>query len=177
MNCQLSAVAPSPTEWLFSSFPGSSDGKCRWQCRRPGSIPGLGRPSGGEYYNPLQYSCLENPHGQRGLPGDGPRGRQELDMTEWLTLLLWLHCPHPYPTYVSSLALSRPVLHFATSPQSSGRPDCSSITAARLLIFLLLRTLFHHLPNSYMYLMKFQLFNEIFPHYPTENSTTFTHTH
>ena len=25
------------------------------------SIPGLGRPSGGENGNPLQYSCLENP--------------------------------------------------------------------------------------------------------------------
>ena len=26
-----------------------------------GSIPGSGRSSGGEYGNPLQYSCLENP--------------------------------------------------------------------------------------------------------------------
>ena len=25
-----------------------------------GSIPGLGRSPGGEYGNPLQYSCLEN---------------------------------------------------------------------------------------------------------------------
>ena len=30
-----------------------------------GSIPGLGRPSGGGHGNPCQYSCLENPHGQR----------------------------------------------------------------------------------------------------------------
>ena len=29
--------------------------------RDSGSIPGLGRPSGGEYSNPRQYSCLENP--------------------------------------------------------------------------------------------------------------------
>jgi len=28
-----------------------------------GSIPGLGRSSGGGNDNPLQYSCLENPHG------------------------------------------------------------------------------------------------------------------
>ena len=27
----------------------------------PGSIPGLGRSSGGGHGNPLQYSCLENP--------------------------------------------------------------------------------------------------------------------
>ena len=29
--------------------------------RHAGSIPGSGRSSGGEYGNPLQYSCLENP--------------------------------------------------------------------------------------------------------------------
>ena len=29
--------------------------------RKAGSIPGLGRPPGGEHGNPLQYSCLENP--------------------------------------------------------------------------------------------------------------------
>ena len=31
------------------------------------SIPGLGRSPGGGHGNPLQYSCLENPHGQRSL--------------------------------------------------------------------------------------------------------------
>ena len=29
--------------------------------RDTGSIPGLGRSSGGGHGNPLQYSCLENP--------------------------------------------------------------------------------------------------------------------
>ena len=29
--------------------------------RDVGSIPGLGRSSGGGHGNPLQYSCLENP--------------------------------------------------------------------------------------------------------------------
>ena len=32
--------------------------------------------------NPLQYSCLENPHGQRSLAGYSPR--KESDTTEWL---------------------------------------------------------------------------------------------
>ena len=32
-----------------------------------GSIPGLGRSPRGAHGNPLQYSCLENPHGQRSL--------------------------------------------------------------------------------------------------------------
>ena len=39
-----------------------------------GSIPGLGRSPGGGNGNPLQYSCLENPHGQRSLAGYSPWG-------------------------------------------------------------------------------------------------------
>ena len=35
--------------------------------RDTGSIHGLGRSSGGGHGNPFQYSCLENPHGQRSL--------------------------------------------------------------------------------------------------------------
>jgi len=31
------------------------------------SIPGLGRSPGEGNGNPLQYSCLDNPHGQRSL--------------------------------------------------------------------------------------------------------------
>ena len=39
-----------------------------------GSIPGLGRSPGGGHGNPLQYSCLENPHGQRSMVGYSPWG-------------------------------------------------------------------------------------------------------
>ena len=39
-----------------------------------GSIPGLGRSPGGGHGNPLQYSCLENTHGQRSLVGYNPWG-------------------------------------------------------------------------------------------------------
>ena len=52
------------------------------------SIPGLGRSPGEGHGNPLQNSCLENPHGQRSLVGDSPWGRQELDMTEQLTPII-----------------------------------------------------------------------------------------
>ena len=45
-------------------------------------IPGLWRVPGGEYGNPLQYSCLENPHRQRSLVGYCPWGPKELDTTE-----------------------------------------------------------------------------------------------
>ena len=67
-------------------FSGGSDGK-EYICsaRDPGWIPALGRSPGGRHGNPLQYSCLENPHGQRGLAGYSPRGHEELDMTERLT--------------------------------------------------------------------------------------------
>ena len=40
--------------------------------RDAGLIPGLGRSPGGGYGNPLQYSFLENPHGQRSLVDYSP---------------------------------------------------------------------------------------------------------
>ena len=50
-----------------------------------GSIPGLGRSPGGWHGNPLQYSCLENPYGQRSLAGYSPCGHEESDTTERLS--------------------------------------------------------------------------------------------
>ena len=47
-----------------------------------GSILGLGKSPGGEHGHPLQYSCLENPHGQRSLEGCSPWGHKESEMTE-----------------------------------------------------------------------------------------------
>ena len=52
--------------------------------RDPGLIPGLGRFPGGGNGNPLQYSCLENPHGQRSLMGHSPWGFKESDTAERL---------------------------------------------------------------------------------------------
>ena len=40
--------------------------------RDTGSIPGLGRPLGRGHVDPLQYSCLDNRHGQRSLAGHSP---------------------------------------------------------------------------------------------------------
>ena len=37
-----------------------------------GLIPGSGRSPGGGNGNPLQYSCRENPHGQRSQAGYSP---------------------------------------------------------------------------------------------------------
>ena len=67
-------------------FSGGSDSKeSDCNVRDLGLIPGLGRSLGEGNGNPLQYSCLENPHGQRSLAGYNPRGRKELEMTERLT--------------------------------------------------------------------------------------------
>ena len=49
-----------------------------------GSILGSGRSPGVRNGNPLQYSCLENPQGQRSLVGYSPGGHKELDTTERL---------------------------------------------------------------------------------------------
>ena len=59
--------------------PGGSDGKAS-ACNVGdlSSIPGLGRSPGEGNGNPLQYSCLENPQGQRSLAGYS-RGHKELD--------------------------------------------------------------------------------------------------
>ena len=67
-------------------FSGGSDGKeSAYKVGDLGSIPGLGRSLGGGHGNPLQYSCLENPHGQRSLADCNPWGRKESDMTERLS--------------------------------------------------------------------------------------------
>ena len=50
--------------------------------RDMGWIFGLGRSPGGGHGNPLQYSCLENPHGQRSLEGYSPSGYKESDTTK-----------------------------------------------------------------------------------------------
>ena len=49
-----------------------------------GSIPGLERSPGGGHGNPLQCTCLNNPHGQRSLVGYSPWGCKESDMTKQL---------------------------------------------------------------------------------------------
>ena len=49
------------------------------------SIPGLGRSPEERNGNPLQYSCLENPHGQRTLSGYSPWGHKESDRSKHST--------------------------------------------------------------------------------------------
>ena len=70
---QLSAIPASESPLSLEEalgFPGGSDDK--ESAFNEGGlclIPGLGKSPGGGHDNPLQYSCLENPLGQRSLTG------------------------------------------------------------------------------------------------------------
>ena len=52
------------------------------EARDLGSVPESRRSLGGGNGNPLQYSCLENPHGQRSLAGYSPWDCKEWDTAE-----------------------------------------------------------------------------------------------
>ena len=83
--------------WEEIHFPDDSDSKeSTCNVGDLGSVPGLGKFPEGGHGNPLQYSCRENPHGQRSLSGyrqwghkgacRAPQwGRKESDMTEQLS--------------------------------------------------------------------------------------------
>ena len=61
-------------------FPSGTSGKeLACQCRkhkRCGFDPWVRKIPWRRAYNPLQYSCLQNPHGQRSLAGYSPKGRR-----------------------------------------------------------------------------------------------------
>ena len=74
-----------PFIWGFSGGSDSKVSAC--SAGDPDLIPRLGRSPGEGNGNSLQYSCLENPHGQRSLEGYSPWGHKESDTTEQLMLL------------------------------------------------------------------------------------------
>ena len=67
---------------LFGFLSGSEGKDSACNVEDPGSIPRSGRSPGEGNGNPLQYSCLENPHGQRSLAGYSPWGHKELETAE-----------------------------------------------------------------------------------------------
>ena len=81
-----------------------------------GSIPGLGRSTGGAHGNPLQYSCLENPM-HWGAWQATVHGVAESDMTEWLTLSArdWIT-----PWMMGFEVPSWPVLHLSSLGRARG---------------------------------------------------------
>ena len=95
LTLDVQTACPLCCKLVYSlGFPGGSDGReSACNVGEMGSIPGLGRSPGGGHGNPLQYSCLENPHGQRGLVGYSPWGRKETDTTGH-THITGLPLPH-----------------------------------------------------------------------------------
>ena len=66
-----------PLQYSWASLVAQMERICL-EHERPGFNPRVGKI-------PLQYSCLENPQGQRSLPGYSPWGRKEPDTTEQLS--------------------------------------------------------------------------------------------
>ena len=130
-------------------FTGGSDGKesiCN--ARDLGSVPGLGRCPGGRHGNPLQYSCLENVHGQRSLAGYSPWGCKGSDMTEWLSThkvnnLSECHLANTWtsqdsncgPSGSNASALSSPPCHTLPTEQQSSLlcPHCNPHACKQLI--------------------------------------------
>ena len=101
---RLSSSSSSSSFYL--GFPDSSAGKesiCN--VGNPGSIPGLGRSFAEGIGYPLQYSCLENPHGQSSLVGYSSWGRKESHTTEWHSTAFLFFFPAQIPELVYVITL------------------------------------------------------------------------
>ena len=63
-SMQFQGVGASEVALVVKNLPASAE-----DVRDTGLVPGLGRSPGEGHDNPLQYSCLENPYGQRSPAG------------------------------------------------------------------------------------------------------------
>ena len=83
----------SPPSWGFPCRSVGKESAC--SAGDPGSIPGSGiSPGEGNGY-PLQYSCLENPHGKRSLVGYSPWGRKSrTHLSDYTTTIILLPRNH-----------------------------------------------------------------------------------
>ena len=88
-------------------------------------IPELGRSPEGGRDNPFQYSCLENPHGQRSLGGLQLIGSQRVRHDKWLSMHTHALVPSAVPcsTGLSRWASQMNQIH---SPLSEKRHSFSS---------------------------------------------------
>ena len=80
-----------------------------------GAIPGLGRSPAGGHGNPLQNSCVENPHRQRSLGDYSAWGHKESDITEQLsTVGGGAQLPNPSPRLLVLSPVAECALHVGT---------------------------------------------------------------
>ena len=79
------AIDTYPQEWAYQvalvvkNLPANAG-----DLRDTGLIPGSRRSPGGQHGNPLQHSCLENPHEQRSLEVCSSQAHKESDMCAYL---------------------------------------------------------------------------------------------
>ena len=113
------------TNWIldiYMGFPDGTDGKgSACNAGDLGSIPGSGKCCIEGNVNPLWYSCLENPHGQRNLTGYGPGvTKSQTQLRDWSTQHI---C-------ISSVQFSRSVMSSSLRPHElqHARPPCPSPT-------------------------------------------------
>ena len=89
------------------------------------SIPGLGRSPGRGHGNSLQYSCLENPHGQRSLAVYSPWHHKQSDTTKRVSTrsvpLPTLSSSHSPNTWVDQISWGVPEFTSLELSWSSGR--------------------------------------------------------
>ena len=110
---------------MRAHFPYGSDGK-ESTCISGdlGSIPGLGRSPGGGHGNPLEYSGLENPRGQRSLVGYSPWSRKESNMIEQISTT------HTHPLKGIACIFWRPLkleIHYLASPSTEVKTNFTAI--------------------------------------------------
>ena len=85
-----------PTPVILGFSCGSTGRESACNAGDLGSVPGLGGSPGGGRGNPLQYFCLENPHGHRSLAGSqrvrydwGTKHRWSLISSETNQVQIW----------------------------------------------------------------------------------------
>ena len=97
------------------------------------SFPGLGRSPGGGHGNPLQYSCLENPHGRRSLARYSPWYQFS---SVWLFVTPWTGLPgSSVHGILQARILGWVALPFSRGSSRSGvrtRVSCGLWTAGRI---------------------------------------------
>ena len=97
---KMKTKASLMVQWLSicltmqEGFPGGASGQeSACNAADMGSTPGSGRSPGGGHGDPVQSSCLENPHGQRSMVGYSLQNCKESDTTEatWPITVAWFY--------------------------------------------------------------------------------------
>ena len=114
-----------------------------------GSIPGLGKSSGGGHGNPLQYTCLENPDGQRSLVDDCPWGHRVRHDRVTKHSTHYQEMPmHRYQSDGSFKLLQIQELYLQLAFTWFSEVSCTQLVLQTFLINFLINTTYYRLKTS-----------------------------